>query len=162
MDGSVRVHFDQSVDQLFALVTAPEFLRRRCEALGEKNIVIQVDREGVRLKIRLERDLERNMPAFMKKIFSATNHLVDTQSWNTAGDTRAADWTVAIAGQKRIDLRGRLSLIPSAAGCDYSEAFTVSVAIPLVGGRVEKYIVGETEASMRQQIDFLRTEVAGR
>jgi hypothetical protein len=160
MDGSVRAHFDQGVDQLFARLTDPDFLRRRAESLGEKNIVIQIDREGGRLKIRLERDLERNMPAFMKKIFSPTNHIIDVLLWDTAGETKAADWTVAIAGQKRIDLRGRLSLIPSpGGGCDYNEAFTVGVAIPLVGGRVEKYIGGETETSMRQQIEFLRAEL---
>lgn len=161
MDGSVRAHFDQGVDRLFALLTDPGFLRRRAESLGEKNIVIQVDRDGGRLKIRLERDLELNMPAFMKKVFSPTNHLIDILLWDSAGETKVADWSVAIAGQKRIDLRGRLSLIPSpGGGCDYSEAFTIAVAIPLVGGRVEKYIGGETEASMRQQIEFLRAELA--
>jgi hypothetical protein len=157
MDGSVRAHLARTVDQVFALVSDPEFLRRRAEAAGEKNIVIQVNREGTLLKLRIERDLERNLPAFMKKMFSPTNHLVDVQTWQTAGDVKTSDWSVEISGQKRIDLRGRLSLAPAAGGgCDYVEMFSATVAIPLVGGRVEKYVLGETETSTRQQIEFLR------
>lgn len=158
MDGTVRARFDRGVEPLFALLTDPDFLRRRAEALGEKNIVIQVDRDGTRLKIRVSRDIERSLPGFMKKIFNPTNHLVDVQTWDTLGVEKKSEWSVEIAGQKRIELRGRLTLIPAGDGCDYVQAFSVNVAIPLVGGRIEKYIIGETEATMRQQIEALRKE----
>lgn len=161
MNGNVRAHFDQGVEAVFALVTDPDYLRRRAEAAGEKNVAVQVDRDGSRIKIRIARDIERNLPGFMKKLFSSTNHIIDLQTWDTAGPTKAADWTVEIGGQKRIDLRGRLSLAPAAGGgCDYVEAFSASVGIPLIGGRVEKYVLGETESSMRQQIEFLRAALA--
>jgi hypothetical protein len=162
MDGNVRAHFDQGAEALLALVTDPDYLRRRAEASGEKNIAVQVDRQGSRIQIRIARDIERNLPGFMKKLFSATSHLIDLQNWDISGPTKTSDWTVQIEGQKRVELRGRQSLAPSAGGgCDYIEAFTASVNIPLVGGRVEKYIVGETEAAIRQQIEFLRKNLAG-
>ncbi|HTE52289.1 MAG TPA: DUF2505 family protein [Kofleriaceae bacterium] len=161
MDGIVRAHFEHPVERVFGLVTDPAYLRRRAEAARERNVMVSADRDGTRLSIRIERDLERDMPGFMKRIFNPVNHMVDVQTWETAGEVKTSDWKVEIVGQKRIDLRGRLSLAPASdGGCDYSEAFTVAVAIPLVGGRVEKYVAGETEGSMREQIAFLRAELA--
>ncbi len=73
---------------------------------------------------------------------------------------KTSDWTVEVAGQKRLAIRGRLSLAPGGAGgCDYTEAFGVTVSIPLIGGRVEKYVLGETESSIRQQLAFTSKEL---
>lgn len=163
MNGTVRHRYDRSVDDVFRLVTDLDFLKRRAEAAGEKNVVVRVDRDGSRMVIRIERDLERKMPGFMKKVFSPTNHLVDVQVWDTASAVKTSDWTVELAGQKRVAIRGRLSLAPgSAGGCDYTEAFGVTVSIPLIGGRVEKYVLGETESSIRQQLVFTGKELAAR
>jgi len=163
MDGNVRHRYDRTVDDLFALVTDPEFLKRRAEAAGEKNVAIKLERDGSRLTIRIERDVERKLPAFMKKIFSATNHIVDVQTWNISGEVKTSDWTVELVGQRRVEIRGRLSLAPAPPGaCDYTEAFSVAVKIPLIGGRVEKYVVGETESAIRQHIDFTAKELGSR
>jgi hypothetical protein len=160
MEGIVRAHFDHPVDRIFAVLTDPEFLRRRHEVDREKNVVIEVDHADG-LVIRVQHDVERAMPGFMKKVFNPVNHLMDVQRWNLRGPVKTSDWTVEIRGQKRIELRGHLSLTAAAqGGCDYAEAFTVTVAIPLIGGRVEKYILGETETLIRSRVEFLRTELA--
>jgi hypothetical protein len=155
MTGTVRHRYDRSVDEVFALVTDPDFLKRRAEAAGEKNVVVRVDRDGARMTIRIERDLERKLPGFMKKVFNPTNHLVDVQTWDTAGESKTSEWTVEVQGQKRVEIRGRLTIAPAAGGgCDYTEAFTAVVRVPLIAGQVEKFVVSETEASIRQQIEF--------
>ena len=161
MEGStVQQRFEQAVDIVFARVTDPAFLKRRAEAAGEQNVVVDVDRDGDRLTIRIERDVERKLPGFMKKVFAPTNHFIDVQIWSTAGAVKSSAWTVQIVGQKRIALGGHLALTASAAGgCNYAETFTAAVSIPLIGGRVAKYVVGETEAGIRRQIEFLRTDL---
>jgi hypothetical protein len=159
-DSTVRHHFDQDVESMFALVTDPDFLRRRAEALGEKDVVVEVDRAGGQLKIQITREVEQNLPSFMKKIFSGRNRLVDRQTWRSEGAAHVSDWTVELGDGKRIQLRGRLTLAPAAAGgCDYTEAFSASASVPLLGGRIEKYVLGETEASIHEQIEFTRKEL---
>ena len=147
---------------MFALVTDPDFLRRRAEALGEKEIDIAVDREGGQLKIQITREVEQSLPSFMKKLFSGRQRLIDRQAWTSEGGTHVSDWTVQLGEGKRVQLRGRLTLAPGAAGgCDYIESFSASASIPLVAGRIEKFVLGETEASIRKQIDFTRKELGG-
>lgn len=161
-ESAVRHHFDEDVERMFALVTDPGFLKRRAEAAGEKNVVVEVDRSGPQLKIQITREVEQNLPSFMKKLYSGRNRLVDRQEWSSNGATRISEWTVQLGETKRIQLRGRLTLAPGAAGgCDYSEAFSVTASIPLVGGRVEKYVAGQTEETMRKQIEFTRAELTG-
>lgn len=163
MDSTIKQVFDHDVDAMLAKVTDPDFLRRRAEMAGEKNIAVTVDRPTGQLVIRIERDVDRNLPGFMKKVFSPTNHLVDVQHWNTSGATKFADWTVEIVGQKRVALKGRLSLAPADGGrCEYTEAFTATVSIPLIGKQVEKYVIGETEGTMRKQLEFTRADFAPR
>jgi Protein of unknown function (DUF2505) len=161
MTGTVRHRYDRSVDEVFALVTDPDFLKRRAEAAGEKNVVVRVDRDGARMTIRIERDLERKLPGFMKKVFNPTNHLVDVQTWDTSGASKTSEWTVEVQGQKRVEIRGRLTIAPADGGCVYTEAFDAVVRVPLIGGQVERYVVNETEASIRQQIEFAGRALAG-
>ena len=159
-ESTVRHHFAADVERMFALVTDPDFLRRRAEALGEKEIAIEVDRGGGELKIQIAREVEQSLPSFMKKLFSGRQRLVDRQAWSREGSAHVSDWTVQLGEGKRIQLRGRLTLAPGAAGgCEYVEWFSAAASIPLVGGRVEKYVVGETEASIRKQIEFTRGEL---
>lgn len=159
-ESTVRHHFAADVERMFALVTDPDFLRRRAEALGEKEIAIAVDHEGGQLKIQIAREVEQSLPSFMKKLFSGRQRLVDRQAWSREGAAHVSDWTVELGEGKRIQLRGRLTLAPGAAGgCEYVEWFSASASIPLVGGRVEKFVVGETEASIRKQIEFTRGEL---
>jgi hypothetical protein len=161
VEATVREHFDQDVATLFALVTDPDFLRRRTEAAGEKNVVVHVDRAGGGLAIRIERDVERSLPSFMKKVFAPTHHLTDQQRWDVAGPAKVSTWTVAIQGQARVQLGGTLTLAAGASGgCDYTETFTATVAIPLIGKQVAKYVLGETEATIRRQIAFARAALA--
>jgi hypothetical protein len=160
VEATVRAHFDRDVATLFALVTDPDFLRRRTEAAGEKNVVVRVDPGGGQLAIRIDRDVERSLPGFMKKVFSPTNHLIDTQRWDTGGAAKVSTWSVEIQGQARVQLGGRLTLSPSATGgCDYVEVFTATVSVPLLGKQIARYVLGETETAIQRQIAFARAEL---
>ena len=160
-ENTVRAHFDADVERMFALVTDPDFLRRRAEALGELEVDVTVDRDGGQLKIQITREVEQSLPSFMKKLYSGRQRLVDRQAWGRDGAAHISDWTVQLGDGKRIQLRGRLTLAPAAGGCDYIEAFSATASIPLVGGRVEKYVLGQTEASIRKQIEFTRNALRG-
>jgi len=158
---TVRHHFAVDVERMFALVTDPDFLRRRAEALGERDIAITVDRASGQLEIEIKREVEQSLPSFMKKLFAPRQTLIDRQAWKSEGGAHVSDWTVQVGDGKRLQLRGRLSLAPAAGGCDYTEAFNASSSIPLLGGRIEKFVLGETEASIRKQIEFTRKELGG-
>lgn len=162
-ESTVRHHFVEDVERMFALVTDPDFLRRRAEACGEKEIQVEVDRAGGQLRIQITREVEQTLPSFMKKLFSGRQRLVDRQTWSHEGGAHISDWTVQLGEGKRIQLRGRLTLAPAAGGgCDYIESFSAAASVPLVAGRIEKFVLGETEASIRKQIDFTRKELGSR
>ena len=159
-ESTVRHHFSEDVERMFALVTDPDFLRRRAEALGEKEIDIAVDRDSGQLKIQITREVEQSLPSFMKKLFSGRQRLIDRQAWSSKEGAHISEWTVQLGEGKRVQLRGRLTLAPGASGgCDYIESFSASASIPLVAGRIEKFVLGETESSIRKQIDFTRKEL---
>jgi len=161
MEAKVSQHYDRTVDEMFALVTDPGFLERRAHAAGEKNVAVHVDRDGGKLVIRIERDVDRSLPGFMKKVFKPTNHIIDVQTWSTDGPVKISDWTVEIVGQSRVKLRGRMTLAAGAGGgCDYTEAFSAEVSMPLIGKQVAKYVVGETEKSIRGQLEFTTRDLA--
>jgi hypothetical protein len=159
---TVRHHFDADVERMFALVTDPEFLRRRAEALGERDVAVTVDRANGQLKIEIKREVEQNMPAFMKKFFAPRQTLIDRQAWTSEGGAHISDWTVQVGDGNRIQLRGKLTLEPAAGGgCDYTERFTASANVMLIGSRIERFVLDETEASIRKQIEFTGKELGG-
>lgn len=160
MESTVRHHYDHSVERVFSILTNADFLKRRSEAAGEKNVVVTADADGTRLLIKVARDMERNLPSIAKKIFNPRSHLIDSQTWDTSGDSKVSTWSVHIEGQKRVEITGRLTLSPGAnGGCDYTEQIKVTVNVPLIAGPIEKYVMGETESSIRHQINFVGKEL---
>jgi hypothetical protein len=160
MESTVRHHYDHSVERVFSILTSADFLKRRSEAAGEKNVVVTTDGDGPRLHIKVAREIERNLPSFAKKIFNPRSHITDVQTWDTSGESKISTWTVQIEGQKRVEISGRLTLAPGpSGGCDYTEQVKVTVHLPLIGGPIEKYVIGETASSIRHQIDFIGKEL---
>src|SRR5206468_2141475 len=77
------------VDTVFALMTDPDFLQRKFDAGGAKDV--HVEREdtsgGVRVVIR--RKVTLDLPGFAAKFIQPTNTVVQTEDWAAAaGDGR--------------------------------------------------------------------------
>jgi hypothetical protein len=153
-------HFDQSAEVVFDKLTDPDFLVKRCVALGEKQIECEMESDGHKTQVVLTRTVKRELPAVLAKLFGDENRMTMTEDWEQVGNSWLGTYEVKVHGQPVV-LNARFSLKPASSGCDYEISYRCKARIPMVGGKVEKFILSQTEEGMRQEMDYLKQELAG-
>ena len=151
--------FSHNVETIFDKLTDPDFLVQRCVALGEKNIQCDVESDGRKTTVVLSRTIKRELPAVLAKLFGAENHMVMTEKWEDVGSSKMGNYTVDVQGQP-VTLAAKFKLKPTDKGCEYSIDFSCKAKIPLIGGQVEKFILGQTEDGMRKEMDYLQSHLS--
>lgn len=144
--------FSRDVETIFEKLTDPDFLVERCVALGEKNIQCDVESDGRLTTVILTRTIKRDLPAVLAKIFGAENQMTMKEKWEDIGKNKIGSYVVDVQGQP-VTLSAKFKLKPTDKGCEYSIDYTCKAKIPLLGGKVEDFILGQTEAGMRKEMD---------
>lgn len=151
--------FSSDIERVFDKLTDPDFLVERCVALGEKHIQCDVEMDGRLTTVVLSRTIKRDLPAALAKLFGAENRMVMTEKWENLGKNKIGTYTVEIQGQP-VTLSATFKLKPTEKGCEYSIDHACKAKIPLLGGKVESFILSQTEAGMRKEMDYLASKLA--
>jgi hypothetical protein len=147
-----RFRFEHAgdVDTVFQLMTDPDALTARCEALGERDVKVEVSREGDETKTRVAREVEQELPGFAKKLFKPTNVLVEREEWRSEGDRRVAKGQLKIAGTGAT-IDSTITLSPKGSGSIYEMNFQVTAKAPLIRKKLEAFIGDTALESLRKQ-----------
>lgn len=143
---TVRHTYRHDVDAVFSKLTDEAFLRQRAEAAGHRNIVITIEEKSGALEVRVERDVDADVPSFAKKFVTPSNHVVDTVRWRDADNGKKGVKDVIVNSRIRID--AEITLRPKNGGCEYAHDHTPKVDVPLIGGRIGKIVDKETSTAV--------------
>lgn len=151
-----RFEYPHDVDTVFRLITDPDALTKRCEALGERVVKVEVSEEGGTTKTRITREVEQELPGFAKKLFKPTNVVVEREEWRSDGDRKIGTGNLKIVGTGA-SIDSTIELSPTGSGCVYEIDFQVTAKAPLIRKKLESFI-GETalESLRKQHEHFAR------
>lgn len=149
----VSREFECDPDTLYELLTDPQFLVDRCLGIGELNAECEVEQDGDATVIHLQREVERELPRVLARLFDPVQMLNMTERWREDGDGWSGDWTIEIQGQP-VTIYGDFRVTPTASGCRYSVSHRASAKVPLVGKQVEKYILSQTAQGASDELDY--------
>lgn len=156
---AMSYEFDCDVDSVAALLNDPQFLVDRCLELGELEAECEVADEGDTTVIHLTRKVERDLPAFLSKIFDPVQTLQMTEEWQSDGEGGwSGEFAIDIEGQP-VSIAANFELYPTAAGSCYTIEHQVKARIPLIGGKVEKFVLRQTKDTCRAELDYLRDQL---
>ncbi len=157
---SVTREFECDVDTLYELLSDPQFLVDRCLGIGELSAECEVEQEGEDTVIHLMREVERDLPKVLAKLFDPVQMLKMTERWREDGDSWRGDWTIEVQGQP-VTIYGDFSVVPTESGCRYSVSHRASAKVPLVGKQVEKYILSQTAQGASDELDYALDSLSG-
>jgi Protein of unknown function (DUF2505) len=150
---NLTIHYKQDVDTVYRFVTDPENIKKRCEASGERNVRIQVEESGGTKIITSTREIDSDLPGFAKKLFSATNTIVERREWRDAGAKKTCKSHIDVVGTPgKID--SNVTISPSGSGCTYDVEFEVTAKVPLIRKRLEEFVAKTTMEGMRDEHDY--------
>jgi hypothetical protein len=152
-------HFTQDADSVFAVMTDAAQLVQRCKDLGEKNVQCSVEEQGRKTFVNLSRTVKRELPKVLAAMFSAENTIKMKEQWETIGSTYMGSYTAEVVGQP-VALSAKFKLKPTDdGGCDYSIDYQCKASIPLVGKKVEEFIISQTAGGLEQEISWIKQQL---
>lgn len=158
---NLTINYKQDVDTVYRFVTDPEEIKKRSEAMGEKNIRVKVDEAGGTKTITSTREIESDLPGFAKKLFSSTNTIIERREWRDAGDKKTCKSHIDIVGTPgKID--SNITISPNDGGCTYDIEFEVSAKVPLIRKKLEEFVAKTTLEGMRDEHEYNQRELNAR
>lgn len=156
---SMHYEFEHDAQSVFNLLTDPDFLVDRCLDLGELEASCEVEEKGDVTVISLTRKLTRDLPRFLAKMMDPEQTMHMTEKWQSDGEGGwNGNYTFEMEGQPVI-IRASFELYPTDAGCCYSIEHDVTAKIPLIGGKIEKYIGGQVDDGCTDELDYAQKKL---
>lgn len=159
MDLKTEYEFDADPDAVYAMLTDPEFVRRKSEDAGHTEISVDID--GGRIVCR--RNVAVDVPGALKRLLSPTNTVTQTDEWDEPVDgVRHGTWKVEIKGVP-ISMSGAMELAAADNGGSV-EVITgrIKASVPLLGGKLEKLAYSNFVEQTAQEQDFSNRWIAGK
>ena len=136
---------ETDVETLFALLSGPDWAQHVAARLGDDcTLVRRTAGPDGSVELVMTRKAER-LPGFVAKLAPADVSIVTTDRWGAPVDgARHCTWTAEIPGTPT-RIRGTQRIEPCAAGSRHLTSAEVTVPVPLVGGKVEAFIVDQIQ-----------------
>lgn len=150
---TLTFQYDRPVDEVLSLVLDPAFITERSTAAGETDIRATARRDGDRTVVVNQRNVRRELPSFAAKLFSPVNEVTQTETWNLAGEVKTGTLQIAVKGAP-ITIGGSFDLRPDGAGSTYRVTYDITVRIPLIGGKLEKFSLDQSIAGQQKDLEF--------
>ena len=152
---SIQYQFKADADTVFAKLTNADFLKSRCESLGEIKVDCQVSETDGKVKVMLDRTIRRDLPKVLAKMFNPENRTVMHEIWQKLDDgSYRGEYEIDVKGQP-VNLFASFTLKNKGKGSVYDIDHGCRAKIPLVGRQVEKFVIGQIGDGFRKEMDFV-------
>lgn len=149
-----KFDFSVSPQEVFGLITDPDFLVERSLAIGELEAECEVEQYEGETTLNMKRRVERDLPGVLASLFDSSQTLLWEEKWTVDGDGYKGDYRISIDGVP-VTIDASFSLNPTAAGCEYLLQHKAKVKIPLFANKVEKYVIKNISQDLQKEMDFL-------
>jgi uncharacterized protein YndB with AHSA1/START domain len=154
-------HYDSDVETVYALITDPDFITRKYDALGGRNIAVdRTDSDDGGCVVVTKRTMTIDLPGFAKKVLSPNNTAVQTETWEPAAadGSRTGRYKVEFQGVPS-SVSGTLVLSDDGGRVKQLIEADVKVSVPLLGGKLEKFGIETGSEDIGKQVDFTIDEL---
>ena len=156
---SFEFTFSHPIDDVFELFCDPDFLVERSMALGELSADAEIEDEGSKVTINMRREVTRDLPKVLAKVFDPKQVLNMTEQWQQIGEAFIGKSSFTVEGQP-VDVNTEMTLKPSGDGCVFQIDYKAKAKIPLVGGKVEKFIISNCLEGTQKEMEFTAAKLA--
>jgi hypothetical protein len=143
-----ELSYDAPPEQVYAMLSDPEFRRQSCEAMEVISADVQLDpdsdgREGFSLVID-QLQSTKDLPAFARTFAGESTQAIQREVWR---DATTGSLSIESPG-KPTSASGTIRLEPSGAGTTEVVELEIRVKVPLLGGKLEKLMAEKVAAGM--------------
>lgn len=140
--------YPASPEQVLAMLTDQSFRDQVGVAQGALENSVEVTGSGVGAEVSIQqKQATQGVPSFAKKVAGDSVEVVHREHWTSP---TTADFSIVMPG-KPGELKGTVTLRPTADGCEQVYDGEVKVGIPLIGGKLEGLIETLMKKAFREE-----------
>jgi hypothetical protein len=143
-------------DGIMAMLQDPSYVTAKYEALQDrKTTVLHLEKTADGHVLKVEREVDANLPDIAKKVLGETNHLIQTETWRANGAGGYDADVVIDSPGKPVKITGTMHVTPDGdANATWKVDFTIKASVPLVGGKIEQIVAKETSDNLAKEYTF--------
>ena len=154
-----RMHFEVSADELLEIMTDPAYIEKAEKAQGALEVTIkELSRSEQAMVNEVKAKVYSRGLTGIDKSKTETNQT--TNEWDLSA--RKAKWTLSTTHSDRVRVWGAVRIEASGEQADLIPEVNVEVKIPLLGGKIEKYVGKEIEKSWPRYEQTIRDFIKAR
>jgi hypothetical protein len=144
-----ELRFDgASVDQVYDMLSTQAFREAVCDYQRVLHRTVTVDKDGPTASVTIDQGHATDrLPGFARKIVGDRVTMVQSESWTDGSQGRI---TVTVPG-KPGEMTGTASLVEDGGGVTEKVDMSVTVSLPLIGGKVEGLIADMLRKALRAE-----------
>lgn len=156
-----RYPYSASFEKIFERLTSEDFLRRKYEGTGSRNVVFtECGQDGDIFRIGWRREVPLHVPGFAKKFLSEWTKTEEIMEWSREEDGSAhGDYQCRVGSLPGV-LEGSFDLYPEGSACLEEIEMEARIGIPLVGGKLAKVVENDAANQLDGENDFTLRELA--
>jgi hypothetical protein len=158
VDAQEKYAYKAAPDVVFAMFCDHEFLRAKFEATEavEYDVVECAPTPDGGFRIVTNRTVEADIPGFAKKFFPRTSAMTQTEDWGAeSGGIREGTWSIQPHGIPiSVSTAGTTRLEAAGGGAVQRIDAKIKVGVPLVGGKLERFVYDQAKKTMDLEHDF--------
>ena len=149
----MEVKLNATADHVFGLLTDPRWLEARSLAMGELSAKCSARKSGG-VQITMKRRVHRDLNAIVAKVINPDSEIEIVENWSGDASRRTATYTLSLIG-KPITVTADIELEAAGKACTYRIKHLAKAKVPLIGGVIEKFMIGETEKGCAEELTYL-------
>ena len=102
----------------------------------------------------MKREVKREVSGMVGKVLPKQGSITIDETWSTDGEGHSATMDMALVGLP-VKITAEITLTAEGKGCKYWIQHKAKCSVPLVGGAVEKFVMGELEKGAADELDYL-------
>lgn len=145
--------FNTDAENAFGLISDPAYQKEKNEKTGGSDVEAdRTDLDNGGVQIVVSRTLPAEVPSFAKKLVGETIETVQTDTWDPANDdgSRTGRTEIEFKGSP-MSVKGDYKIANDGDGSKMTMNFEAKASVPLIGGKIEKVVVEQTNRSVEAE-----------
>ncbi|MEV0288351.1 MULTISPECIES: DUF2505 domain-containing protein [unclassified Kribbella] len=158
MELKLSASYDATPEEVFAIVTDATFREQACQKTKALSYSVEVTESGGDTIVKVQREMPSDdVPDIARKFVGQTLTVVQTETWHPAAadGSRKADVSGEISNTP-VTLKGNAEITPTGASTVQAIDLDVKVAVPLIGKKIEPFVVGAIRSGLQKEHELAR------
>ena len=159
---AIVYNFPHSIDDVYKEFTSQAYLEERAQWVQTDEVTVtEEERTDKSYKVVLDRYVYRDYPKAFKGLFPEKQYMINKEYTERDGSGYTGNYVCDVQ-KAPVLVEAEYTITPKGDGCELRALHQVTVKIPLIGKKVEKYVIGETKTQYEDQLHYLDLKLAGK